>query len=333
MRLIEQVWFHQHSAKVWLVPLLLPLTLLFALLSGIRRLLYRYNILTSYKLAKPIIIVGNIGIGGNGKTPLVLWLIDVCRAQGLTPGVISRGYGGKAPHYPYLLNASSTVTETGDEPLMIYRRSQVMICVGSDRIESAQCLIDQGCDIIIADDGLQHYRLQRDIEFIVVDGKRRFGNGFLLPAGPLREGLWRLNTVDYVINNGDKPLVNEIPMSLQATKLVNCATGDVLLLSQIKGMSDEVNAIAGIGSPERFFATLRGLGFRLNQQQGFVDHFHYTAEDLTVFGRELPLLMTEKDAIKCYDFAQANWWYISVDAHLPKIEENLLAKRLMQLSN
>ncbi|MGJ8693402.1 MAG: tetraacyldisaccharide 4'-kinase [Thalassotalea sp.] len=328
MRLIEKVWFHQYRAKYWLVPLLFPLTIIFWLLSSVRRLAYKCKLLPSFKINAPVIVVGNIGIGGNGKTPVVLWLIDVCQSQGLTPGVISRGYGGQAPHYPYLLNENSVVTQTGDEPLMIYQRSGVNVCVGPDRVQCANTLVAQGCDIIIADDGLQHYRLQRDIEFIVIDGKRRFGNGLLLPAGPLREGLWRLKTVDYLINNGGKPLLNELPMALLATQVIHCQTGDSVNAHDFVAANPKIDAIAGIGAPERFFTTLRHLGFRLKKTQGFIDHHSYSADDLHKYGQEHPLLMTEKDAIKCKKFASDNCWYLQVAARLPKVEENLLRKKI-----
>lgn len=332
MRLIEKVWFHNDPAKYWLIPLLLPLTFIFWLLSNFRRIAFECKLLPSTKVSKPVIVVGNIGVGGNGKTPLVLWLIKLCREQGLTPGVISRGYGGKPPAEAYLLTEHSTVDETGDESLMIYQRTNVAICVGKDRVKSANELIGQGCDILITDDGLQHYRLQRDVEFIVIDGKRRFGNERLLPAGPLREGVWRLGTADYVINNGNKPLVNEIPMTLEPGRLVNCVTGEQIDSELLRSQVASVSAIAGIGSPERFFATVRTLGFKISHQHGFVDHHNYHKDDFVNFSNDIPLLMTEKDAIKCCDFATANWWYVPVEAHLPKIEENLLAKRLKQLA-
>ena len=332
MRLIEKVWFHGHRAKYCLVPLLLPLTLVFWLLSALRRLAFQCKLFSSYKVKAPVIVVGNIGIGGNGKTPVVLWLIELCQSEGLIPGVISRGYGGNAPSYPYLINENSSVDETGDEPLMIYQRSGVHVCVGPDRVKCAQQLIEQGCNLIIADDGLQHYRLKRDIEFIVIDGKRRFGNGLLLPAGPLREGLWRLNTVDYLINNGEKPKLNELPMSLIARNVENCQTGDIVNTNELLAKAPKINAIAGIGSPERFFTTLRHIGFRLNQTQGFIDHQAYKAEDFLSYDENVPLLMTEKDAIKCKTFAKPNWWYLKVDAHLPKVEENLLRKKIAALA-
>lgn len=331
MRLIEKVWFHQHRARYWLVPLLLPLTAVFYVLSLLRRLAYRYRIFRSVKVNQPVIVVGNIGIGGNGKTPLVLWLIDLCQQQGLVPGVISRGYGGKPPQLPYLINDDSIVTQTGDEALMIYQRTHVAVCVGRDRIKSANKLIELGCNILITDDGLQHYRLQRDMEIVVVDGKRRFGNGLLLPAGPLREGLWRLKSVDYVVNNGNKPLLNETPMRLLPSKLINCLTGEIITIQDFECLNDRINAIAGIGSPERFFMTLTNIGFRLKNTQGFIDHHDYQVADFLHFDPTIPLLMTEKDAVKCYAFAQAHWWYLTVDAQIPKIQQREIAKHIIQL--
>ena len=333
MRLIEKVWFHHHQAKYCLVPLLLPLTFLFWLVSSARRLAFRFGIKSSVKLTKPVVVVGNIGVGGNGKTPMVLWLVEQCQALGLTPGVISRGYGGKPPYTPYVIHDKSSVTETGDEALMIARRANVAVCVGSDRIASANALIEQSCDVIIADDGLQHYRLQRDIELIVVDGKRRFGNGLLLPAGPLREGLWRLNTVDYVFNNGDKPHTHEIPMRLLAANMVNCKTGEVVAIDELNKNGLKVNAIAGIGSPERFFSTLISQGFILLKNRGFIDHHAYCADDFKEFEQDIPLLMTEKDAIKCHGFSQDNWWYLTVDAHIPKQQQEHLLARITELAS
>lgn len=259
MRLIEQVWFKQHQAKWLVVPLLLPFTLLFIILTLLRRFFYRIGFFSSYKVSAPVIIVGNIGIGGNGKTPVVIFLIEQCSKLGLNVGVVSRGYGGEAPYYPYLLNDSSTVKEAGDEPILIYKRCDIPVAVGSDRVAAAKLLIEQGCNIIVADDGLQHYRLDRDIELIVVDGKRKFGNGFLLPAGPLREGKWRLNTVDYVItnessktNNKVKQAVNHLEMVLCPQFVCNLKTGEKVSLQLFIKEHQKINAMAGIGDPERF---------------------------------------------------------------------------------
>jgi len=332
MRLIEKVWFYKHSAKWLLVPLLLPLTAVFWLLSACRRSGFKLGLLKSFAVDIPVMVVGNIGIGGNGKTPVVLYLIEQCLAKGIKVGVISRGYGGTAPHYPYLLDENSSAAEAGDEPFLIYQRHGIPVVVGGDRVLSAQLLTGQGCDVIIADDGLQHYRLKRDFELIVIDSKRQFGNGFLLPTGPLREGLWRLKTVDALIFNGkatsinDKSFAVDVPkveMTLMATNVVNVKTNERVLLTDFHQarLSNEhnnkpVNAIAGIGDPSRFFKTLMDIGFSLDKSVAFVDHQHYNKELFVSFPDDTPLFMTEKDAVKCTCFAKDNWWYVPVDAHI-----------------
>jgi len=333
MRIIEKVWFNSHPAKWLLVPLLLPLSALFWLLSSLRRLSFKLGLSKSHQLSKPVIVVGNIGVGGNGKTPMVIYLIELSRSLGLTPGVISRGYGGKAPHYPYLVNTNSTAIEAGDEPILIQQRCQVPVAVGSDRIASAELLINQGCDIIISDDGLQHYRLQRAVELIIVDGKRLFGNGLLLPAGPLREGQWRLPKSDLVIYNGkvtanDNNSFESIDMTLAATELCNLQTGErIELFDFIKGYTC-VNAIAGIGAPQRFFDTLKKHNFVIENQQSFVDHHSFALADFIAFDDNIPLLMTEKDAVKCRSFCKPNWWYLPVDATFTQVEQQVLRDKI-----
>ena len=330
MRLIEKVWFFQHSAKWLLVPLLLPLTAIFWLLSAARRLCFQLGLFNSYAIDVPIIVVGNIGIGGNGKTPVVLYLVEQCLAQGVKVGVISRGYGGEAPHYPYLLNENSTAKEAGDEPFLIYQRHNIPVVVGSDRVASAKLLVEQGCELILTDDGLQHYRLRRDLELIVIDSKRQFGNGLLLPAGPLRESLWRLKTVDALIFNGEmnteiKSLkienILKINMILAASKVVNLKTDQCLTITDFQQTylsenNQYINAMAGIGDPSRFFKTLTDIGFSLHKTVGFVDHQEYNENQFTDFSDEIPLLMTEKDAVKCKNLAKENYWYLPVDAQI-----------------
>ncbi len=334
MRLIEKVWFIHHPAKWLLVPMLLPLSALFWLISSLRRLSFKFGLSKSYQLSKPVIVVGNIGVGGNGKTPIVLYLVELTRSLGLTPGVISRGYGGNAPHYPYLLDENSTSLQAGDEPILIQQRCQVPIAVGSDRIASAELLISQGCDIIISDDGLQHYRLVRDIELVVVDGKRLFGNGLLLPAGPLREGQWRLPLSDLVIYNGDvergsqKSLSPHIQMTLAATELCNLKTAERINLADFIELNSSVNAIAGIGAPQRFFDTLKVNNFVIENQQSFVDHHSFTLADFEQFDDNIPLVMTEKDAVKCRSFCQKNWWYLPVDATFSETEQKVLRDKI-----
>ncbi|KGJ89886.1 tetraacyldisaccharide 4'-kinase [Colwellia psychrerythraea] len=333
MRLIEKVWFNSHPAKCLLVPLLLPLSLLFWLISSLRRLSYKLGVAKSGLLSKPVIVVGNIGVGGNGKTPVVIYLIELTRSLGLTPGVISRGYGGQAPHYPYLVDSNSTAVEAGDEPILIQQRCQVPVAVGSDRIASAELLIKHGCDIIISDDGLQHYRLQRQVELIIVDGKRLFGNGLLLPAGPLREGQWRLATGDLVIYNGKvsdstNHSFQSIDMTLAPTELCNLQTGDRIALFDFIESHACVNAIAGIGAPQRFFDTLTNYNFVIEKQQSFVDHHSFTLADFKKFDDNMPLLMTEKDAVKCRDFCKSNWWYLPVDATFSQTDQQVLQDKI-----
>jgi len=341
MRLIERVWFENHHAKWWLVPLLFPLTVLFFLLSSIRRLAFGLGLLKSYSVNKPVIIVGNIGVGGNGKTPVVIHLVELAKTLGFKPGVISRGYGGKADIYPYSLSPCSTTEQAGDEPILIFKRCNVPVVVGSNRVANAQKLIELGCDVIISDDGLQHYRLQRELEIIVVDGKRLFGNGLLLPAGPLREGTSRLNNTDIVIFNGecemtesDCQIREKSPlMTLVATKLRHIKTDKEIILADFLANHTKVNAIAGIGSPQRFFDTLQSLGFNLVHQQGFIDHKNFTPDDFNQFKNNLPLLMTEKDAVKCHKFAQDNWWYLPVDAQFSEQDERILIQHIKQLAS
>jgi len=333
MRLIEKVWFENDKARWWLVPILLPLTALFFFISLIRRIAFRTGLFNSYSVNKPVIVVGNIGVGGNGKTPVVIHLVELTKSLGLKPGVISRGYGGNADIYPYSLSEHSTTEEAGDEPILIFKRCHIPVVVGSDRVANAKKLLELGCDVIISDDGLQHYRLQRDLEIIVVDGKRLFGNGLLLPAGPLREGTSRLDNADIVIYNGEANIRNtsSLLMNLAAIKLRNVQSDEDVGLCEFLSKNIQVNAIAGIGSPKRFFDTLQGLGFTLAAQQGFIDHKSFSPEDFNLFKGDLPLLMTEKDAVKCQQFAQDNWWYLPVDAKFSVHDEQILTQHIQQL--
>jgi tetraacyldisaccharide 4'-kinase len=262
----------------------------------------------------------------------------LAKSLGLKPGVISRGYGGTAENYPYLLDESSTTAQAGDEPILISQRCNVPVVVGSDRVANAQMLVKQGCNIIISDDGLQHYRLKRDLEIIVIDGKRLFGNGLLLPAGPLREGCWRLSDTDLLIYNGSKPdnarSLRQAPsllMKLAAMDVVNIVTGKKRPLATFLAQCPTINAVAGIGDPQRFFDTLQHIGFQIMLQQGFVDHKDFIKEDFNQFNTELALLMTEKDAVKCKVFAQSNWWYLPVNAQFSEYDEQALRNKLQPL--
>ncbi len=337
MRLIERVWFDQHPAKWLLVALLLPLSALFWLLSSLRKGLFALGLKPSVKVGCPVVIVGNIGVGGNGKTPVVLFLVEQLTKLGVKVGVLSRGYGGKAPHYPYLLTGQSNAEQAGDEPVLIYQRTKVPVVVDSDRVAGAEKLVAQGCQLIICDDGLQHYRLARDYELIVVDGKRQFGNGLLLPAGPLRETRGRLNRVNRIIINGAAQLMADCDrpqhqMRLTAERVVNVNSGQACSLADFITAHPKVNAIAGIGDPARFFIYLTELGFSLDKSQGFVDHQAYTGEMLAEFiASGDVLLMTEKDAVKCRGFVTENIWYLPVDAVFSAEDRQAIIHEIKQL--
>lgn len=289
-----------------------PLAVLYGAIVRIRRALYRLGWLRSEKLPVPVIVVGNITAGGTGKTPLTLALVDALRARGCKPGVVSRGYGGSVRD-PVLLGDAPDPAQVGDEPCLI-RTSGAAVAVGRDRPAAARLLLDAGCDVLIADDGLQHYRLARDVEICVIDGARRFGNGHLLPAGPLREPLARLNQVDFRVSNGDVAMSGEIPMQLAggvARALLDDREQDLAIFA-----GKRAHAVAAIGNPQRFFDSLRALGIELIEH-AFPDHHAFVPADLC-FDDDLPVLMTSKDAIKCSGFIQPNWWSVPVRAVLPE---------------
>lgn len=301
-------WYQQ---TVWWAWFLFPLALLMRGINTLRYFCYRKNWLKSYQSTLPVVVVGNISVGGNGKTPFVISLCEKLIKEGYKPGVISRGYGGKASQYPLLVESKITGKEAGDEPVLIHKRLGIPVVVDPVRANAA-IYLQEHCDVdvIITDDGLQHYALQRDIEIVVVDGKRRYGNQHIIPMGPLREPLNRLNTVDYIINNGEVH-DNEFTMLLipSACKRVD---GERAKLTDTK-----VNACAAIGYPTRFFDSLIMQKLTLHKKVSFVDHHLYTEKDFNQFDPTIPLIMTEKDAVKCTEFSQSNWWYLPIDGHLP----------------
>ena len=295
----------------WWAWLLWPFALLMQGISICRRYAYQQGWFKSYKSSLPVVIVGNISVGGNGKTPFVISLCELLIKQGYKPGVISRGYGGKAEAYPLNVNAQTSGKQAGDEPVLIYQRLQIPVVVDPVRANAADYLARHcDVDVIITDDGLQHYALQRDIEIVVVDGKRRYGNQHIMPMGPLRESVKRLQSVDFIINNGAVHQ-GESTMMLVASdcKRVDGVAGQL--------PKQQVNACAAIGYPPRFFSTLVEQGFTLDKQVAFADHHAYTPSDFVQFQVDKPLLMTEKDAVKCTSFAQENWWYLPIDGQLP----------------
>ncbi|MCF1430610.1 MAG: tetraacyldisaccharide 4'-kinase [Shewanella sp.] len=318
--LVHQIWYGKH----WLKWLLWPLSGLFWLISGVRRALFALGIKSVFYAPVPVIVVGNITAGGSGKTPTVLYLIELLRTAGYRPGVISRGYGVHI-EAPIRVAPSHTSAQVGDEPAMIFARCSVPMVVGPNRVAAAKTLLACGdVDVIICDDGLQHYALGRNIEIAVIDGERRLGNGLLIPAGPLREGSWRLETVDFRLCNGGQAGIQEIAMSLNPARLLPVQSGNDAVPPKA---GETVVAMAGIGNPGRFFATLIEQGFRLAKTKAFDDHQPFTATDIDSLSTFQPLLMTEKDAIKCRGFAKQHWWYLAVDAKLgPDFDTQLLQK-------
>lgn len=308
--MIERIW----SGKSWFYLLLLPFSWLYGAITLLRRFAYQKGWLSSWKASVPVVVVGNLTAGGNGKTPVVIWLVEQLILQGFKPGIVSRGYGGKSDHYPLLLTSETTPAIAGDEPVLIYHRTGAPVAVAPNRRDAVKALLAQHeLDVIITDDGLQHYALQRDYEIVVIDGQRRFGNGWWLPAGPMRERASRLHSVDAIIVNGGLSQDNEIAMVLAGDIVVNLKTGEKKPVQQIA----KAVAIAGIGHPPRFFNSLREKGIELISTQAFSDHSDYSAkelQDLTPFNETL--IMTEKDAVKCQHFAQENWWYLPVSAEL-----------------
>jgi tetraacyldisaccharide 4'-kinase len=305
---LESAWYGTASAPWWATPL----SWLYGGLTALRRGLYRLGVLRSVRLPVPVIVIGNISVGGTGKTPLTIALADALRKRGHVPGVVSRGYGGSQKD-PVLLSDAPDPAQVGDEPCLI-RASGVPVAVGRDRPSAAKLLIDAGCDVVIADDGLQHYALARDVEICVIDGVRRFGNGRLLPAGPLREPLSRLQSVGYRVCNGGVVAPGDTPMELHGGTARALIDDHTQPLSGFAGQA--VHAVAAIGHPERFFASLRAQGLEVIEH-AFPDHHAFVESDLA-FGDCKPVLMTEKDAVKCRAFPQAHWWSVPVHAVLPQ---------------
>jgi tetraacyldisaccharide 4'-kinase len=274
--------------------------------------------------ALPVLVVGNLSVGGAGKTPLTLALAEGLRARGWRPGVISRGYGGNAPG-PERVVAGSDPARVGDEPCLMARHADLPVAIARRRLEAARLLeASREVDLLLADDGLQHYALARDVEVLVIDGRRGFGNGLLLPAGPLREPPERAAAIDFQVRNGGEAGPGEVPMRLQLGEARALDERATRPLAEFAG--ERVHAVAGIGDPERFFASLRALGLDV-LPHAFPDHHAFRAGDLR-FGDGLPLLMTEKDAVKCRAFAAPGRWYVPVRAELPEDFLDALDARL-----
>ena len=309
---------------------LLPAGLLYRGLSALRRPVWRGINRLRRRPGVPVIVVGNISVGGTGKTPMVLWLIEHLRARGHTPGVVSRGYGGKANH-PLTVTADTPPERAGDEPVLIAARSGAPVVVDPRRRRALKHLLAEHpeVDVVISDDGLQHHALPRDLEIVMVDGRRGFGNRLPIPAGPMREPVSRLGQADFVVVNGpSREGIEGYRMGLQAGELRDLHDPEQTL--PLDGMRHQkVHAVAGIGHPDRFFDTLRAHGIAVIEHP-FPDHHAFTPEDLA-FGDELPIIMTEKDAVKCRSFAPSHTWCLPVQAVLDRAFVQRLDQRLDQL--
>lgn len=322
-RWLVDVWYKDPLIGI----LLMPLGFLFSDVVKFRKFLYRLGLLRKHTLPVPVIVIGNITVGGTGKTPLIIRLAEILKNEGFKPGIISRGYGGKARSWPQWLDATSTADNVGDEALLIAKQTGCPMAVSPRRVDAAKLLLEQSdCNVILSDDGLQHYALNRDIEIAVIDGERRFGNGYCLPAGPLREPIERLQTVDFVIVNGEKSEDHEFSMLIAGDTAVNLVTGQQKNLSAFS--ANPCHALAGIGNPERFFKLLASAGIACITHS-FPDHYKFQTNDIIFPDSDpaMPVLMTEKDAVKCMAFAGEQHWYVPVKA----VPESGFVERLLGL--
>ena len=326
--IVDLFWYRIRPAHL----ILYPLSLLFRTGVALRRLLYRAGILKTQRLPVPVIVVGNITVGGTGKTPLVLWLAELLLDAGHHPGIITRGYRGSEKLQE--VHASSDPAQAGDEAVLLARRRRGPVFTSRDRVAAGRGLLaaHPDCNVLISDDGMQHYRLARDFEIAVIDGERALGNGLMLPAGPLREPRSRLRNVDAVVYTGEQ--VAHLPrgfgMRLAGGMFTNLLNPSVTRApGEFHGQ--RLHALAGIGNPQRFFHALSALGLSFRAHP-FPDHYAFSRADLE-FADADAVLMTEKDAVKCTAFAQDNWWYLPVEARIdPALGELLLARLRSHLS-
>ncbi len=317
---VENSWREPNLLTV----LLWPISCLYRALFALRTRAYRIGFFSSYRAPVPVVVVGNLTVGGTGKTPLIIYLIEQLREQGFKPGVISRGYGGQAERYPCYVDRLTPVEHSGDEPALIVRRTGVPMVVSPDRGASITYLISMAdVDVVLSDDGLQHLALERDIEICLLDATSPLNNTHMLPAGPYREPRSRLQSVDFVVEHGlskDQPDVYAMNLTPGLPK--------PLLDNNAKSFDTEssFHAVAGIGNPQRFFNTCRSLGYRFTEHV-FPDHHAFVADDLNFDADRV--LMTEKDAVKCYDFADSRLWYLPVDATLSDDFVDALTERIV----
>jgi tetraacyldisaccharide 4'-kinase len=317
---LTRVWYDGEPVPFWLA-MLEPV---YRGLRWLHRLPYKRGWRKAKRVAAPVIVVGNLTAGGSGKTPLAIALVEALRARGFRPAIVSRGYGG-TQRAAALLDDAPDPKRYGDEPSLMRRRTGALVAVGRDRGDAAALVVEHGANVVVADDGLQNPGLARDIEIVVIDGQRRFGNERLLPAGPLREPMHRARSVDFRVCNGARPAAGEVPMKLIGEVAVAVA-GASRTRALASFTRQRVHAVAAIGNPARFFAGLQARGIDVIPHP-FPDHHAFVASDLA-FGDALPVIMTEKDAIKCLAFAGPDVWCVPVSAELPADFIDALIARL-----
>jgi tetraacyldisaccharide 4'-kinase len=332
-RFLQQVWYEGRAR--WLSVLLLPLSWLFYLIVVLRRFAYRHDLFHAVKVRRPVIVVGNITVGGTGKTPLTIWLAGQARAHGVRVGIILRGYGGRSTQWPREVTPDTNWEEVGDEAVLLASRTEACVVAGPDRVAAANRAIELGADLVLCDDGLQHYRLARDREIAVVDEHRGLGNGRLLPAGPLRESRRRLDEADVKIVTrrsaalgANAPVIDAIVAVPQLIEAVALVGGERRPLQTFVGTP--VHAVAGIGNPQAFFDALSSLGLTV-QGHAMPDHARLTASDIS-FPDDAPVLMTEKDAVKCRAIADRRHWAVRMDVALSEQDArtlNIVIERLL----
>lgn len=323
-RLFNEVWYGRHALK-WA---LWPASLAFRLAAHLRCELYRRGRLTSIDVGVPVVVVGNISVGGTGKTPCVIWLVRELKRRGLRVGIVTRGYGGAHRQWPVRVRPDSSPQAFGDEPVLLAQRTACKVAAGPDRVEAARLLLADGpLDVIVSDDGLQHYRLARTFEIVIVDGVRGLGNGLCLPAGPLREPVDRLEDADAVlVNSGPWGHAGVIRAELTPTRLYNLVSGESRPPRSFGNAA--VHAVAGIGHPERFFATLRALGLEVDERP-LADHAELRAKDL-LFADGNPVMITEKDAVKCGTLAHERVWCVVAELRFAAGDDDRLMRLLMR---